>query len=173
MIGEMGFRRPQQLSALDPRERQRVALVGLVVLAMRLGLWLVPYRVLRRMVEVSPRRPRPNPDAPPPAWISRYIVSISRFIPQATCLTQALAAHYLLRREGFDPQLELGVAREGGAFKAHGWVVCRGLVIVGDFTGTPLAYQSLSSIAPASATPPTAPKDHISPAAAAAGPGNT
>jgi hypothetical protein len=144
----MSFRPAERLFSLSDDEQRRVVLTGIVVVAMRLGLWLIPYRILRPMVDVSPRcTPLPE-DAQPPAWIARYIVAISRYVPQATCLTQALAAHLLLRREGFEPQLQLGVARDAGEFKAHAWVECNGVVVVGDFRGTPIDYTSLRSTEP-------------------------
>jgi hypothetical protein len=56
----------------------------------------------------------------------------SRCVPQATCLTQALAAQVMLGREGCPTQLRLGVTREQGEFQAHAWVECGGRVIIGD-----------------------------------------
>jgi hypothetical protein len=47
-------------------------------------------------------------------------------------LTQALAAHLLLLRNGFDAELCLGVARgPGGNFRAHAWVEQDGRVLIG------------------------------------------
>ena len=41
---------------------------------------------------------------------------------RATCLPRALLTWWLLRREGIASCLRIGVAREGGVFKAHAWV---------------------------------------------------
>jgi hypothetical protein len=169
MSGLMPLHHAATWDALSNQDRRRAALVGLVVVGMRLGLWLVPYRILRRMVEVSPRRRSERFGAEPPAWIARNIVAIAGYIPQATCLTQALSAYLLLRREGFDPRLELGVARDAGTFKAHAWVICNEQVIVGDFSGGSISYRSLNSLAPPAAPADAATTDHTSTAAAAGG----
>lgn len=39
-----------------------------------------------------------------------------------TCLSRSLALWALLRRHGFDPQLEIGVRKTTGRFEAHAWV---------------------------------------------------
>jgi hypothetical protein len=76
------------------------------------------------------------------------VVSFSRFVPEASCLTQALTAQVLLKREGFDPRLQIGVARDAaGAFKAHAWVECGGQIVVGDFSET-IAYTAMSPVTP-------------------------
>jgi hypothetical protein len=172
----MPTRPADRLFGLSDDEQRRVVLAGVVVVAMRLGLWVIPYRILRRMVEVSPRTAPQPPGTEPPAWVARYIVAISRYVPQATCLTQALAAHLLLRREGFKPQLQLGVARDEGVFKAHAWIECNGMFIVGDFRGSRTNYTSLKSIAvPAQPSNPLncASTGHTLPAAAAGESRNT
>ena len=49
---------------------------------------------------------------------------VSRYLPGATCLTQALAAQALLTQSGFPSQVEIGVAKEttGAAFMpTPGW----------------------------------------------------
>lgn len=56
----------------------------------------------------------------------------SRYLPDATCLTQALAAQALLARSGYPSQVEIGVAKdESRRFQAHAWVVCQGQVVLG------------------------------------------
>lgn len=62
-----------------------------------------------------------------------WAVSVaSRYLPGATCLTQALAAQALLTESGFPSQVEIGVARDGlRRLQAHAWVVCHGQVVLG------------------------------------------
>jgi hypothetical protein len=60
------------------------------------------------------------------------VKTVSRFLPQATCLTQALAAQALLSRSGFPSQVEIGVAKDDlHRLQAHAWVVCYGQVVLG------------------------------------------
>jgi hypothetical protein len=71
---------------------------------------------------------------------------VSRYLPGATCLTQAIAAQALLTHSGFPSQVEIGVAKErkdgrdnataktedeARGFHAHAWVVCKGQVVLG------------------------------------------
>lgn len=56
----------------------------------------------------------------------------SRYLPGATCLTQALAAQALLTQSGFPSQVEIGVAKDDlRRLQAHAWVVCHGQVVLG------------------------------------------
>jgi hypothetical protein len=40
----------------------------------------------------------------------------------ATCLRQALLLHWLLRRRGLQPELRIGVRKQGEALDAHAWM---------------------------------------------------
>lgn len=47
----------------------------------------------------------------------------ARWTPANTsCLRQALLVRTLLRRHGFDPQIQFGVDRHGGSVDMHAWV---------------------------------------------------
>jgi hypothetical protein len=64
-------------------------------------------------------------------WAVRVV---SRYLPGATCLTQALAAQALLTQSGFPSQVEIGVAKDEDDLRrlqAHAWVVCQGQVVLG------------------------------------------
>jgi len=56
-----------------------------------------------------------------------------RHLPGAgTCLTQALAAHVLLRRQGYPTLLHIGVLRgEEGRLEAHAWLKSGDKVVIG------------------------------------------
>ena len=62
------------------------------------------------------------------------VKTVSRYLPGATCLTQAVAAQALLSQSGFPSQVEIGVAKDKGDLRrlqAHAWVVCQGQVVLG------------------------------------------
>jgi hypothetical protein len=61
------------------------------------------------------------------AWA---VTMAGRHIPDATCLTQALAIHALLTQAGHRARVEIGVAKES-RFEAHAWVTCNGSVVLG------------------------------------------
>jgi len=57
---------------------------------------------------------------------------VSRYLPGANCLTQALAAQALLTASGFPAQVEIGVAKDDfRRLQAHAWVICHGQVVLG------------------------------------------
>lgn len=140
------MRQAQKFFTLPASEQRHVVHTAMLLVAFRLGLWLVPYRYLKRLVErVARRGPEGSQDELD--RVVRNVVSIAQFIPSASCLTQALATQVLLRQDGFDPKLQIGVARdEAGTFKAHAWVECAGRIVVGDFTGV-LPYVAMENVA--------------------------
>ena len=99
----------------------------------RVGLLLTSFRRLRRSVErIAPPRGTPDPTPGEADRIGWAVGSAARFVPDATCLPQALAAEAILRRRGHPADLRLGVTREAGTVQAHAWVVSYGRVVVGD-----------------------------------------
>jgi Transglutaminase-like superfamily len=81
------------------------------------------------MTSEGPRRTALHRHAP--ARVGATVAAVSRFVPGASCLTQALAARVVLAREGYDSTLQLGMARIDGRLQAHAWLVCDGLIVVG------------------------------------------
>ena len=139
--------------ALPPRKRGLLARAWLALARARLELALAPFALVRLRPRVAPTQ---RADAGSVAWAIR---AAARFIPRATCLVQALAAHRLLARLGHDALLNIGVAkpprgipgsepavREAWSyhFGAHAWVEYRGAVLVGgsETQYTPLVQWS-------------------------------
>jgi hypothetical protein len=106
----------------------------LLLVAVRLGLWLLPFHALQRLLAWIAQRPL-EPRKVAQTSIDNVIwavVMASRYVPRATCLTQALAARVLLVRRGYPTCLRIGVARsETGQFQAHAWVEYAGSVVIG------------------------------------------
>lgn len=106
----------------------------LLVIAVRVGLWVIPFRLLRRMV-LKVSRPAARTSTPDPANIGRISWAVGRAscrVPHASCLTQALAASILLARHGLEADLHIGVAKDAGKkFAAHAWLISQGLVVTG------------------------------------------
>ena len=100
-----------------------------LVAAIRLGLWLLQFRVLRRLA--LPKERSSNGVL----WMDRLIWAVqvvSRYIPRATCLTQALAAQALLARSGYESKLVLGFTKgEERPFEAHAWLEYGDQVVIG------------------------------------------
>jgi hypothetical protein len=115
--------------------RIRRALLGALpaVAAARLALWLLPFRVTRRHVAaIHPRRIPATSDPVMVRNLVRAVRAASRLVPQATCLTQAIALHYLLARRGREGRIHIGVRRlDSGSFESHAWVELDGEVVIG------------------------------------------
>jgi hypothetical protein len=60
------------------------------------------------------------------------VTAASRYIPDATCLPQALALQALLAHSGHSSRVEIGVAKdEAHLLEAHAWVTCGDQVVIG------------------------------------------
>ncbi len=129
------MKRLRRLLALPANERRLVVKAALLLGVIRLGLRLLPFRTLWRLLNQAPRAsialPAPNHLSPDRiAWAvtvaSPYLLSVR------PCLSQALAVHLLLVRRGYPARLHLGVARgERGQVQAHAWVETDGRVVIG------------------------------------------
>ncbi len=129
----MKIRRFNRFLKLSTEEQglflRAILLVGLV----RLGLWLIPLRVLHRALGsffIGSKAPgkRQHP-AERISWAVRVAGDV---IPYSTCLVQALAAQALLSAGGQASNLCIGVAKEGrSSIEAHAWVEIEGEVIIG------------------------------------------
>ncbi len=119
------FRRPRG-------ERRLLLQVFMLVIGMRLGLDWLPFRHVRALVTFAGRPSRPPGSGPSIERVAAAVTIVSRYVPRATCLTQALAAELLLRRAGYPVYLRLGAARgPDERFEAHAWVECDGRVVIG------------------------------------------
>ena len=64
----------------------------------------------------------------------RSVTVVSRYIPEATCLAQALTTQFLLQQAGYQACLPIGVTEaEEGNRKAHAWVESHGRILIGGF----------------------------------------
>src|SRR6058998_57553 len=104
--------------------------------ATRFALWLLPLRVVRRLLA---RAARPTPDARATKERIAWAMCIAgRVVPQATCLPQAIAAEALLTRGGHPAELRIGVIKtDRDRLVAHAWVESGGHIVVGELRGAP------------------------------------
>lgn len=107
-----------------------------VLAGMRIALSTIGYGAIRSGL------PRPQGRADSRFWgrqVARRIERLARFVPGASCLTQALALQFILGRAGHASHIQIGVRQKtGGTFLAHAWVTCNGRVVLGQ-RGTRLA----------------------------------
>lgn len=126
------MRRLQSFLRLPARERFLYLRTWLLLFRIRLMLWVLPYRrwrqIAAQMIRVENER---QLDRPQVNQITRAVRVMSKYVPQASCLTQALAAQTLLANEGQRSQLRVGVTQNGGKLEAHAWVQIDGRVVIG------------------------------------------
>lgn len=117
---------------LPTAERWLLVKVALLLAGTRLGLKLLPFRILRRLFE-SLSRPTvwlPTTDRFSIARIVWAVELVSRYVP-ATCFSRALSAQVLLARRGYPAVLHFGAVKEGDRFLAHAWLVSGDQVVIG------------------------------------------
>jgi transglutaminase superfamily protein len=118
----------KRFARLTMAERLLLIRVLLVVGVARATLWLLPIEAARKAVARAAAGTMGH-SRERLVWAVRVA---SRYLPRATCLTQALAAQALLAHSGYPSQVEIGVTKdESHCFHAHAWVVCQGDVVLG------------------------------------------
>jgi hypothetical protein len=135
----------RRLRSLSRDERALLCRAFAAVLSLRVALWVLPFSTVRGWTErAASRRSRVLGDGP--GAIVWAVEAAARRIPDASCLTRALAGWYLLARAGDRAEVRVGVRRAsaGQGIEAHAWLVRQGRVIIGgdDLEG----YRELGSI---------------------------
>lgn len=142
------MRRLRKFLRLEKREQLLLLETVTLLAVVRLGLWLIPFRTVKKLlakIEQGPARSRSsNPlSVNQIAWAVRVG---SRAVPMATCLTQALTGQILLARRGHPAHLRIGVAKEPRKdLEAHAWLEYEGRVVIGDH-GDLAHYTPLPSV---------------------------
>jgi hypothetical protein len=117
-----------RLRALRGEEVRLLATAAVLLPPIALGVRLLGFERMRRLLErcAFPRRGANDPDARAET-IARMVAIAGRRGPfPASCLPRALVTSWLLRRDGIEGALRIGVARGGRPFRAHAWVEVRG-----------------------------------------------
>lgn len=129
--------------ALSREDRRGFSLAWAYLLVADLALRFLP---LARVQGLLARLPAlPPASRPLPGRLASLVGSAARHhLRPATCLTRALTLQALLRRQGHQAELRIGVRREGGALQAHAWVEHAGSPL-GDPAGVDLVYRPLST----------------------------
>jgi hypothetical protein len=114
-----------------------------------LGLWLLPFQVVLRILEIPKRKTAELSKANPAVPLDRYIWAVkaaSQYVPAATCLAQALATQTLLTKNGYRADLRIGVLKtKEGQLEAHAWVESDGKIVIGNLPDL-ARYSALPSL---------------------------
>ena len=121
----------RRIATLPTSDQRMLPRAAAVVASVRIALWVLPFRWVCGFVcglPVSPNTREGN-SVSSLEWIVRVV---SRQIPMASCLTQALALRWLLVRAGHRASLHIGVAKDDArGFEAHAWVESRNKILLG------------------------------------------
>lgn len=128
----------RRFARLGRSDRRLIVESAFLMALVWVGLRLLPFRTLRRILDRSAASPAARKtdwaDADAIDRVHWAITALAIGFPSATCLVQALAADVLLRRRGVACELRLGV-RAGGTntvpIEAHAWIECDDAVVIG------------------------------------------
>ena len=102
----------------------------------RLALWLIGFRrwqsILARIAPIAENSAaNRTTNSVRQARIAARMVRIAAWYGpfRATCLTESLTLRWLLRRQGIESDLRIGVRTEASRLEAHAWVEYCGLVL--------------------------------------------
>jgi hypothetical protein len=145
LISRIPIRRiPGRLLRLSRADRRLLARTFIVVASTRAALSVGSLNFARRVAHSAAFGANPHPLE---KWVWAVTVA-GRYLPRATCLTQALAGQALLACSGYDARVEIGVAKAPN-FEAHSWIVCCGEIVLGGDSSRD--YLPILALEPASA----------------------
>lgn len=124
-----------RLRSLSGQEMLFLARCLATVVGVRLALTLSSYNRVRGLVtRLDARNDASIADLRRVAW---GVAAAARYVPGASCLTQALAGQYLLACQGSTSKISIGIERGTGTeLKAHAWLVSgRHIVLGGSING--------------------------------------
>jgi hypothetical protein len=136
MINGNNNGRASRLAHIIRREDMQLSALLLLV-SIRIGLWVFPFRWMQTLGSrasdrsISSRSSSTFQTESIPA-LMQVIQRVARWVPAATCLTQALSAQILLARGGHRSVLRIGVIRGStSGIKAHAWIEKDGRIVIG------------------------------------------
>ncbi len=111
-------------------DQQLLITTLLTMITIRLKLWFIPFNRIQQSIERSTNKTANNIPVAKLIWT---VQTVSNYIPQATCLTKALTAQKLLKKNGYHSMIKIGVNKDAeGEFEAHAWLEYSGRVIIGE-----------------------------------------
>src|SRR5262245_60814429 len=126
------MRRLKKFFQLPTEDRRLLISAAALLWIVQLGLWILLFESLYRFLSVKRRFASNSKKSAPVSRIVWAVAVMSRYVPCAACLTQALVTQSLLDRFGQPASLGIGVAKDlEGRFRAHAWVEVEGDIVIG------------------------------------------
>ncbi|MGJ5675501.1 MAG: lasso peptide biosynthesis B2 protein [Nostochopsis sp.] len=129
------MKRLRKFLNLTNSDRQLLISTFILLGLVRLGLWLLPFQRLRKLL-FAISQVRVNAQQIDRTDLNKIVGAVnlsSRYMPgNVKCLARALTTQVLMTQHGYSPELRIGVAKkEGGKLEAHAWVENQGQVVMG------------------------------------------
>jgi hypothetical protein len=126
------MRRISKFLNLSSTEQRLLIKTWILLGLISLGLQLFPFSTLRKLVYRFRSILGGGEKEFPEDRLVWSVGVVSRYIPKATCLGQAITTQLLLQQAGHQACLHIGVTEaEKGGLKAHAWVESQGKVLIG------------------------------------------
>lgn len=112
---------------LSSDERSLLVRAALLLMGVRLGLALLPFRSVERATwRLMARAAGANDDRVSRERLAWAVRVAGRYVPGVRCLAQAIVLKALLKRHGYPARIRIGFAKEGGGeVEGHAWVESR------------------------------------------------
>uniref|UniRef100_A0A0C1NFF0 Microcin J25-processing protein McjB C-terminal domain-containing protein n=1 Tax=Tolypothrix bouteillei VB521301 TaxID=1479485 RepID=A0A0C1NFF0_9CYAN len=123
---------------LSGSDRSLLAITVILLGTIRMGLWLLEFRVLLKLLNKIGQSNFLIFTSPSSSVsVSKIIWAVnvaSRYMPYGVkCLARALTAWVLMSRYGYSSELRIGVAKDtAGRLEAHAWIEYEGRVAIGN-----------------------------------------
>jgi hypothetical protein len=123
----------QRFVRRTPVERRLLIWSFLLLLALTVGLRLMPLVSLQRVIRRVVRNGRgQRDDRPSPDTLAWAVTVAGSYAPGATCLVRALSLYTLLEAYGWPARLCVGFARAlDGTLEGHAWIEGPGQSLIG------------------------------------------
>jgi len=126
------MRRIHKFLNLSSTEQRLLIKTWILLGLIRLGMALLPFSTLRKLLYRFRSILGGDKKEFPEDRLVWSVGVVSRYIPKATCLSQAITTQFLLQQAGHQACLHIGVTEaEKGGLKAHAWVESQGKVLIG------------------------------------------
>ncbi len=119
----------------------------IAMIAARLALLFFPVQGIVAVSNRLSRRWPARPDRRVPLFqAAKRITQAKRFCPFSTCLSETIAANFIMTRLGHEADLRIGVAKNAGKFEAHAWLECTDGVVIGNLSPEGKQYVRMPSL---------------------------
>ncbi len=118
--------------SLPDKERKELYEALFLLWRIRLSLWILPFRRVRRRVRHRLCRPRDRKPEYSSRQTGRHVKRASRYVYRVNDLARCYATQIMLSRRGQPSDLRFGLREDGDQPEPQVWVEINGTVIIGE-----------------------------------------